>query len=432
MTIHKYETVGRNQQYLKLINRAVVYRTIREAGKISRAELANRTGLNPATLTHITRTLLDQELIEEAGYSDSRGGRRRSLLQICADHGYIVAIRLARNNIQGMLTDLEMHNVTRQTVQSSTFLSHPLEITMPTMLGLIQHLIADSGLHRSQILGIGISAPGPLDARRGRLIAPPNFPGWPSTPIREIVGRETGLPVFLDNDANAAALAEKWFGIAREYENFVFLLVDEGVGGGVVIAGDIFRGEHDVAGEIGHTSIDFNGPRCDCGNTGCLELFTEPGVAVKYAQRQLSTGIPSVMHQDIHLPDDLDFSHLVKAAFQDDQLALEAIDQIIQPLAVGIVNIINTFDPEAVIIGGRLSQLGDILLQRLEPRVIERAMSHGAAAVKILVSILGYEAPTIGAFSLVLRELFQNPDFHPIKFPGDVPLYGKEAISNRL
>ena len=412
MIMHTYEPVGRNQQYIKLLNRAVIYRTIRETGSISRAELALRTGLNPATLTHITRELLEQGLILEAGFGDSRGGRRRSLLRIRSDHGYIIAIRLARNNIQGMLTDLDLRQVRRKTIQASTFVNHPLKITMPAMLALIHNLIEDSGLEPDQILGIGISAPGPLDARQGVLIAPPNFPGWPSTPLREIVENETHLPTFLDNDANAAALAEKWFGAGRELDNFVFLLVDEGVGGGLVIDGDIYRGEHDVAGEIGHTSIDFDGIRCDCGNTGCLEIYAEPSVAVNYARQALLAGQVSQLCEWVTDPEDLKFDHIIQAYHKQDELAVAAIDKILSPLAVGVVNAINTFDPQAVIIGGRLSQLGESLLDRLAPMVAERAMSHGEMTVRFLISNLGYEAPTIGAFSLVLRELFQNPEFH--------------------
>jgi predicted NBD/HSP70 family sugar kinase len=109
------------------------------------------------------------------------------------------------------------------------------------------------------IYGIGSGGPGPLDARQGMLISPPNFPGWPSMPIRRIVQERTGFPVFIDNDANAAALAEKWFGAAREMESFAYILIEDGVGGGIFVGGDIYRGEHDVAGEVGHMSVNFSG-----------------------------------------------------------------------------------------------------------------------------------------------------------------------------
>jgi predicted NBD/HSP70 family sugar kinase len=400
---------GHNLKDVKFINRALIFRAIRDAKKISRAQLAEMTGLNPATITHITRDLLHQGLIEEAGQGESRGGRRSSLLKIYSEGGYIIAVRISRHNIQGILTDLDLQKMVRKTITSSS-LSYPIDITIYALLELIHDLIEQSGVDRRKILGIGICAPGPLDARRGVLIAPPNFPGWPSTPIREIVENKTGFPVFLDNDANAAALAEKWFGGGRDWENFVFILGEDGIGGGLVLNGDLFRGGHDIAGEIGHMSIDYNGPKCDCGNYGCLELYAAPKVAEDYVCHAINSGIyTTVLDIAGNNVDLVSFETIVNALQGGDKVAKEAIDIITNALIVGITNLINAFDPEVIVIGGKIVLATDYIIQKVQDNVTSRLMARGDQEVRIIASELKDDAPLIGAFSLVLRELFQNP-----------------------
>ncbi len=403
--------VGRNLKDVKLVNRAVVFRSIREAGAISRAELAKRTGLNPSTLTHITRSLLEQGLIEEAGLTGSGKGRPSSLLRIRSQQGYVVAVRLARHNLQGMLTDLDLQRVTRQTITSSS-LSHPVSTTLPALLGLIQTLISEAGVDREKIRGVGICAPGPLDARRGALISPPDFPGWSNLPISEIVERETGLPVFLDNDANAAALAEKWFGVARDLDNFAYILMEDGIGGGIVINGDVYGGDHSVAGEIGHTTVELNGERCGCGNRGCLELYAAPVVAERRVYEAITSGQESLVEELVEGQlDRITFELVAQAALQNDRVALDVLNAIADALAVGVVNVINAFDPHAVVLGGKIGLVGDLILNRVQEQVSQRCMSHGEQPIPTLLSGLGTDALVIGAFSLVLRELFQSSGF---------------------
>lgn len=405
---------GSNLKDVKLINRAVVFRAIREAGAISRADLAKQTGLNPATLTHITCELLDRGLVEEAGSGEARVGRRSSLLRIHSKIGNILAVRLSRHNIQGLLTDLDLRETVKHTA-SSSFLSQPMDVSLPALLDLIETLIKKSGVDRKTILGIGISAPGPLDAQRGILIAPPNFPGWVRSPIRQIVEEKTGFTTFLDNDANSAALAEKWFGCGKNLDNFVYLLIEDGVGGGVVINGDLYRGQHDIAGEIGHMTIDRNGDICDCGNTGCLELYAAPHVAENRVFQALMAGRKSMVGDWINLDlNRITFELVSQAAQQGDLVACEAIREIAQSLGVAAVNMINVFDPQAIILGGKIGKAGDLIMPVIQDYVDRRAISRSQQQFPVIMSELGADAPLIGAFSLVLRELFQNPEFHSV------------------
>ncbi|MFN8487556.1 MAG: ROK family protein [Caldilineaceae bacterium] len=404
---------GSNLKDVKLINRVVVFRAIREAGTISRADLAKQTGLNPATLTHITRELLGHGLITEAGSGAARIGRRSSLLRIDSTSGNILAVRLARHNIQGFITDLDLSETIIHTA-SSAFLANPIDSNLPILLDFIEKLIANAGVKRQTILGIGISAPGPLDARQGVLVAPPNFPGWNSFPLRQIIQEKTGFTTFLDKDANSAALAEKWFGAGRNLENFVFILAEDGIGGGVVVNGDLYRGEHDIAGEIGHITIDRNGPLCACGNTGCLELYAAPQVAANLVREALAADRASLVREWVkHDLNRINFALVAQAAHQGDAVAYEAIQEMSRGLGIAAVNVVNAFDPQAVVLGGEISLAGDLILPVVQAYVDQRTISHSDQQVRVLMSELGAQAPVVGAFSLVLRELFQNPAFHP-------------------
>ena len=402
---------GKNLSDIKLNNQSVIFRAIREAGAISRSDLAKRTGLNPSTITHISRELLNRGMIVVAGPGKSRGGRRSSLLQINAQYAYIIAVRLSRYNIQSILTDLNLNDAIRRTFISSS-LTHPADISIPTILDLIESMILESGLDRNQILGVGICAPGPLDAHQGILFEPPNFPGWPGTPIRQIIETKLGFPTFVDNDANAAALAEKMFGRAREIDNYVYMLFEDGVGGGLMINGDIYRGENDAAGEIGHMTIDLNGKQCSCGNFGCLELYTSLNSVEDKVRQLISSGRSSLVEGLVKGDlDKISFDLIVQAALESDPVAQDAIQAFTDALTVGIVNVINSFDPEAVLLGGKIGVAKELIHERLKQQISQRLTYRGEKSVNINFSKLKSDATLIGAFSLVLHEFFQNPAF---------------------
>jgi predicted NBD/HSP70 family sugar kinase len=228
-------------------------------------------------------------------------------------------------------------------------------------------------------------------------------------PIRQILEDRFSLPTFLDQDANACALAEKMFGDMRESNNFVFLLADGGLGGGIFTNGNIYRGEHDIAGEIGHTTIDINGPQCSCGNVGCLELYASPHAVEQFVASELLASPQNENPSFFNSPDSVTFENITQAARNGDALSCAALDRMAHALAAGIVNLINSFDPEAVVIGGKIALAQDLIADRVNQMVRQRTLSGNALPVPVRFSSLGQEVQIVGAFSLVLRELFQNP-----------------------
>ncbi len=247
------------------------------------------------------------------------------------------------------------------------------------------------------IAGVGIGAPGPLDTKRGLVVLTPNL-GWTNAPLRDRVAEATGLPASLDNDANCATFGEWWRGAAREARIVVGITIGTGIGGGIVLDGTIFHGASDVAGEIGHTTVDSTGRRCGCGNYGCLEAYASgPAIAAR-AREGLETGVPS------SLPDYVagDLTRITAqtvydAAKDGDEFAREVVKETAKILAAGVANIINVINPEVVVIMGGVTLAGDRLFVPLIAEVKRRAFRPAVDACRIVPGSLTGTAGVYGA-----------------------------------
>lgn len=391
-------------------NRVSVLEAIRRNRGISRAELAIATGLTPAAISKIVGGLLEAGLVIESGYTASGGGRPRVRLGINPEAAYVIGVDLARSGICAALVNLDGLILRRYSVAST--LAHPIDVTVARLIDLLDELMQDTGPDRTKIAGIGIGAPGPLSVRNGVILSPPNFAGWRDVPLREIVERHLGIPAWIDNDANACALAEAWLGAGQALSHFVYVAVGTGVGAGLVINGALYRGANDIAGEFGHTTVEASGPRCGCGNVGCLELYTSASAITSAAIAAIRRGEPSIVVEWIqgHL-EEITVSLLARAARCADRLAIRVFEQSARYLGVGVVNLVNLFDPEAVFLGREVvREAEDLLLDPIRAMVSERAFSIAASRVRILPATLGEEAPVLGAACLALQELFRSPE----------------------
>lgn len=404
-----FESTGQNLDDVRIANRALIFRSIHEAGQLSRAMLAQMTGLNPATVTHITRELFTMGLLEDAGSGASRGGRPGAMLRIRSQAGYVISIQLDRLFIRGMLTNLSLDEKVQEQVVSSTPL-HPQDISLDLLLQVVRSLANQAAEAGQKLMGIGVCAPGPIDTAQGVVLSPPNFSGWVGVPLRRILEDAFGCPVFIDQDANACALAEKWFGAMGKYDHFVYVLGDGGLGGGLFLNGDIYRGSRNIAGEIGHTTIMLDGPRCSCGNAGCLELYASAHAVEQRAYQALSDGESSLLFEMVagNL-ERITLHAIAMAARQGDALCSALIDEMAQALGAGLLNIRHTLDPQAIVIGGQIALLEDLIAPTLQQRMNCSNLSGQAPPAPVYFSKLRQNAPITGAFSLVLRELFRDP-----------------------
>jgi len=216
--------------------------------------------------------------------------------------------------------------------------------------------------------------------------------------------------VFVENDANAAALGEYYFGVAREVENFIYLSADVGLGGGIILGGKLFRGNGGYAGEVGHMAFDPNGASCGCGRRGCWELLVSPRVVVQNIRATLRNGADSLIRELVNGDlDHLTFDQVIEAAQADDPVALSALQDVARWLGIGIANLVNTFNPELVVLGGGLARASQVLTPVIETTVCANALERPRQALKIAISAYGSEACIVGAAAIVLDEILRYP-----------------------
>lgn len=262
-------------------------------------------------------------------------------------------------------------------------------------------VLNENGLRLDDILGIGIGSPGPLDSEGGIVECPPNLPGWIDIPLVHILSQEFDTNIKLNNDANVAALAEHLFGAGKGIDDLVYMTISTGIGGGAILDGKLYNGSNSNAAEIGHHSINFNGPRwCNCGNPGCLESYASGTSLVKFAKKSIEEGIATTLST---IPSDkLKAEDIFNAAKGKDELAMKLIDNEAFYLGVGIVNIMAFYNPRRIIIGGGLSSQWDVLYGKIVKTVDERALKPNRRICDIVKAKLGGDVGLIGAASLLL------------------------------
>jgi glucokinase len=274
------------------------------------------------------------------------------------------------------------------------------------LVGLAERAIATTRRESpgAEILGVGVGAPGPLDTRRGIVLLTPNL-GWVNMPLRQLIHDRLGLPAALDNDANCAVLGEWWVGAARGARHAIGITIGTGIGGGIIIDGRLYHGASDVAGEIGHTTIDTEGRRCKCGNYGCLEAYASgPNIALR-AVEELEAGAESRLRALV----DGDLRKITaqtvyQAAADGDELALEVVNDTAKVLGVGIGNLLNVFNPEVVVVCGGVTLAGDHLFEPLRREVARRAFKPAVAACRIVPGELAGTAGVYGAAKVFLDQ----------------------------
>jgi glucokinase len=256
----------------------------------------------------------------------------------------------------------------------------------------------------AEILGVGVGAPGPLDTKRGIVLLTPNL-GWVNLPLRQIIHDRLGLPAALDNDANCAVLGEWWVGAARGARHAIGITIGTGIGGGLILEGKLYHGASDVAGEIGHTTIDTEGRRCKCGNYGCLEAYASgPNIALR-AVEEIEAGavsrLPSLVGGDLSK---ITAQTVYQAAQDGDDLALEVVNDTARFLGVGIGNLLNVFNPEVVVVCGGVTAAGDHLFVPLRREIARRAFKPAVTACRIVPGELAGTAGVYGAAKAFLDQ----------------------------
>jgi predicted NBD/HSP70 family sugar kinase len=373
---------------------------------ISRADIARLTGLSRSTVSEIVSELLASGLVMEAGEGASSGGRRPIVLEFQDDACVILGVDMGASHVSVALTDL------RGRVLAWEHRGFPVRSDADGARALIANLCAAAlkrwGGDPRRLVGIGIAVPCPVDPRFQDRLSTHVLPAWKGRAGFEAISARFGVPIFVDNDANLGAVAERWWGAGRGYDDFTYIKVATGVGAGHMVGGRIARGASGVAGEIGHMAIDLSGDVCDCGNRGCLQTFVGAGSLVERARKLLAQYPTSVLHRG-----DLTIDAIEDAALADDPLAIEVISAAAEYLGIAVASVLNLMNPGAVIIGGGLARLGDRLLVPMRETVLRRTFVSSVAASAILTSVLGPRATAVGAATLVLEAALGDPRLFP-------------------
>lgn len=298
---------------------------------------------------------------------------------------YIIAIDLGGTNLKTALLDSHC-NIRNKNVLKTRSLGKKDEL-MKGIVYSINDILVRNKLKKRDILGIGLGLPGPIDVERGIVHFLPNIPGWRGIKLKNILESKIGLPVFLDNDANLMSLAESRLGAARRFRNVVCVTLGTGVGGGLIIDGRLYRGSTFNAGEIGHIPVNENGPRCNCGGVGCLEVYIGNNKIMQRAAR--------LFGRHISLEE---LSALSKKA---DRKARKVWVDTGRYLGIALAGVVNTLNPDCIVIGGGVANAGKVLFDAIKTTLLKRAMSVQAKHVKVFKSSLGNDAGLIGAAILV-------------------------------
>jgi len=316
----------------------------------------------------------------------------------------ILGIDLGGTKILTAVTDSQGNMLSRE--HSITPASKGRETVIQSILDSAHSALKQAGIAISEIFAIGIGAPGISNPETGILFTSPNLPGWQDVPLRDIIQSRLGKKAFLINDANAAALGEFYFGAARGARNFIYITLSTGIGGGIVIDGKIYSGAIGAAGEVGHMTIDDNGPICNCGNRGCWETLASGTALAREARQQIKEGVrTSILEYAEGDIEKVTAQVIHSAAEQGDSLAKELIARTGYYVGVGLANLINIFNPELIVIGGGLSNIGDMLLKPAFKTAGERAYKEAFQAVRFASAELGRNSGVLGAAAFGFREM---------------------------
>ncbi len=390
--------------HMRARNTSLILNLIWKERTISRAEISRRTGLSRSTVSAIVNQLLETGLVNEFGIGDSSGGRRPIILSFVDDAFGLVGVDLGATHVGVLVTNL------RGEVKLWKKQAHNMEFdpkgTLEVMLKLIDACVSELKLAPGRVLGIGVAVPSPVDPNdRQGVLTPEVFPAWKGVEIIPTLERTYGVPVYVDNDANLGALAELWWGVGRHGGNLVFIKVGKGVGAGLIINGDIYRGSKGMAGEIGHIVVESASQRLHVGMPGALTAYVGAHSLVQQVSERRGK------HPGSKLEADCSVSEIADAALAGDPLALEIVEDAGRYIGITVANVLNLLNPEAVVLGGALTKVGEGLLEIVRRTIKQQTLWSSIAEAKLVVTDLGEINIAVGAATQVLVSLLNDQTY---------------------
>lgn len=381
---------------LRARNRRRVVEVLRRQGRVSQADIARATGLSRSTISTLVLELRTAGLVTEFGDgpNDTRprprsgpSGRPPVLLGLDDSAGTAVGIDFGHSHVRVGVANLS-HQVTAERYREFG-VDHDAAGALEAATTMVGEVLADAGVDRDRVIGVGMGIPGPIDRRTGTIGSASILPGWVGLAPADEMRRRLDLPVEIDNDANVGALAEVNWGAGRGCAEVTYVKASTGIGAGIVTAGRLHRGAVGTAGEIGHTTVDEQGPLCRCGSRGCLETVASGAAVVEQVRR--------TQHRDMTL------ANVLERAAAGHPACRRAIADAGRQIGVSMAAICNILNPELIVVGGHLSEAGDLLLGPLRESLRRYAVPAAAESTAVVRGVLGERAEMLGALALVLQ-----------------------------
>lgn len=382
-------------QVVKNVNKHAVLDLIRfTPGGISRAELAQHMDLSRAAMTTIVNDLLESGVIRESESRNGHNGRPPIILEINPARGFVAGIDMGASHLTVILADFSAQVIDEIEVPFN-IASSP-ETCLGQASDLLLDILKKHELTASSLSAIGLGVPGPIDSEAGMVFAPPIMPGWDGYPIQANLEEKWNLPVSLNNDAELGAIGEWAYGAGRGENFLAYIKVGTGIGAGILLNGQIYRGATGSAGEIGHLTIEENGPRCECGNAGCLEALAGGRAIARQAKEAIRKGKRTLL-ASLRPIEEITARDVASAARRGDLVAQEIISRAGSYLGIAIAGLVNLFNPRMIVVGGGVAQVGDLLLQPIRDTVARRSIQASARTVKINTAVLRRHSSAMGA-----------------------------------
>jgi glucokinase-like ROK family protein len=387
---------------LRRLNRLRVIHTLRDQGLISRAEIARQTGLSRSTVSSLVAELQADGLVverpEPAAAHGDQGGRPPILLSFDASAGVALGIDFDHHHVRVAASDLSSRILAEREMSLDT--DHLAHEGLDAAAELVGQVLAEAGLDHDRVIGAGMCLPGPIHRPTGVVGSTAILPGWVGVAAADEMRRRLELPILVDNDANLAALAEAAFGAGRDAKDLIYLMISSGIGAGLVLNGRLYRGAVGLAGELGHVLVDADGAVCRCGNRGCLETVAGTDALAELLRRSHGDG--------------LDGRAIVRLAREGDLGCRRVIADAGRAIGKAAATLVNVLNPELLIVGGDLSEAGDLLLDGVRESLERTALPTAVQAATVVAGSLGDRAEVLGAIALVLSEAERDHSLRPL------------------
>ncbi|NSW89120.1 MAG: ROK family transcriptional regulator [Firmicutes bacterium] len=408
---------------IREINTSIILDILKEKAPLSKYDISKLTGLSAPTVSNIVNDLVKVGFVKETGVGESIGGRPPLLLDLNLEGGFIIGVDIGSDNIKAIVVDFLGNIIAKSEIQVNPDDSEFIVLDKITLA--ISTIIEKSKKDRSLFLGMGMGVAGEVDSLNG-IIKHASRLKWHNVPLKSIIENSFRIPAYIDENVKLLTFAEQWYGAGKGYNNIVCIRVGDDIGAGIIIDGKLFNGSSGKAGvNIGHLIVKADGPKCECGNSGCLQSLVSSNAIILHARNLIKTyknssrerinstmsnktANISLLENYMNNQDKLSVEIIAKLAREGDKISIQIMNETSKYLAIAISNIVNCLDPEIVIIGGGIAEAGDVLFNPLQ-EYLKSIIKFATPSFKVVKSKLGVDAFAMGAATAVLHQIFQSP-----------------------